>query len=122
MTADSYGRVVGIIRWFRSDLKYGFIKDENGDDGPRDVFFHICEFKPNVTPQPGQKVQYRIIYTDRGPKAIDCVLLPTEESEIDLSAGNSSYENIEHSNRPNGSNSSNGSNGSGNGQFDQNSV
>lgn len=69
-------RVRGIIRFYRSDRRYGFINYQPaGHVKLIEVFFHIAEFKPDSVPQENQAVEFRLLATPRGPRAMDCVLL-----------------------------------------------
>lgn len=68
-------RVRGIIRFYRGDRRYGFISYSPEGHEVIDVFFHVEEFKPGTVPQDNQPVEFRIVATPRGPKAMDCVLL-----------------------------------------------
>ena len=61
----------GQIKFFREEVGYGFI---TGDD-KIDTFFHISEFSAGVVPLKGQSVQYEIIATNKGPKAVKCSLI-----------------------------------------------
>lgn len=67
-------RKIGTVKWYRSDKKFGFIIDENEEES-FDVFFHISEFKLDVIPQSGQVVEYLLVDSKRGYKAIDCVFI-----------------------------------------------
>lgn len=76
-----YTRRTGIIKWYRNDKNYGFIIDDN-EENYRDIFFHISEFKPDVIPQQGQIVEYLLVDSKRGLKAIDCVFIRNEDQVI----------------------------------------
>ena len=55
-----------VIRWF--DRKgYGFISTEN--DG--EVFVHFTELKGTISLIKGQKVQFDVEFSNKGPRAIN---------------------------------------------------
>jgi CspA family cold shock protein len=66
----------GIVKWFRGDKGYGFL---TGDDEV-ETFVHwgaIINSKPGrfKTLIDGQRVQYEIVETDRGPAAQNVSIL-----------------------------------------------
>lgn len=60
--------LIGTVKWFDSKKGYGFI--EPGDGG-RDVFVHFGDIAGEGyrSLEQGDKVQYEVIETPRGPKA-----------------------------------------------------
>lgn len=61
-------RVTGTVKWFNSSKGYGFISSENGD-----VFVHYQSIQGDgfKTLEDGQKVEFEILETDKGPQAKD---------------------------------------------------
>jgi CspA family cold shock protein len=72
--ADRYGQVrellgmaQGTVKWFNADKGYGFI----AVDGGRDVFVHFSAIQSDGyrTLEEGQRVEFEITQSDRGPQA-----------------------------------------------------
>ena len=65
-------RVTGTVKWFNSSKGYGFISSENGD-----VFVHYQSITGDgfKTLEDGQKVEFEIIDSDKGPQAKDVSLV-----------------------------------------------
>ncbi len=65
-------RVTGTVKWFNSSKGYGFISSENGD-----VFVHYQSIQGDgfKTLEDGQKVEFEILDTDKGPQAKDVNLV-----------------------------------------------
>jgi CspA family cold shock protein len=65
-------RVTGTVKWFNSSKGYGFISGENGD-----VFVHYQSIQGDgfKTLEDGQKVEFEIIDSDKGPQAKDVNLV-----------------------------------------------
>jgi CspA family cold shock protein len=61
-------RVTGTVKWFNSSKGYGFISSESGD-----VFVHYQSIQGDgfKTLEDGQKVEFEILETDKGPQAKD---------------------------------------------------
>lgn len=57
----------GTIKWYNSMKGFGFI---SGDDG-KDVFVHRTIVPEGIILYEGDKVEYQVKETDRGPNAID---------------------------------------------------
>ena len=58
-------RVTGTVKWFNSSKGYGFISSENGD-----VFVHYQSIQGDgfKTLEDGQKVEFEIVDSDKGPQ------------------------------------------------------
>lgn len=61
----------GKVKWFNEAKGYGFIQQDNGPD----VFVHYSAIKNDgfKTLTEGQKVQFDIVESDRGLKAVNVV-------------------------------------------------
>ena len=57
----------GTIKWYNSMKGFGFI---SGDDG-KEVFVHRTVVPEGLLLYEGDKVEYQVKETDRGPNAID---------------------------------------------------
>lgn len=59
----------GTVKWFSAEKGYGFIEREDGDD----VFVHFSAIQTEgfKTLEEGQKVEFEIADSDRGPQAVD---------------------------------------------------
>ena len=57
----------GTVKWFIADKGFGFITVDNGDE----VFVHFSEIQGNgfKTLEEGQKVEFDVTQSDRGPQA-----------------------------------------------------
>ncbi len=57
----------GTVKWFNPDKGYGFIAVDNG----RDVFVHYTAIQMDGyrTLEEGQRVEFDIMNSDRGPQA-----------------------------------------------------
>jgi len=66
-------RVIGTIKWFSSEKGYGFIARE---DGP-DVFVHYTAIQAEGfrTLEEGQRVEFTIEDSPKGPQAANVVVL-----------------------------------------------
>lgn len=59
----------GTVRWYDARKGYGFIRDEEGGD----VFVHRSSFRLRGRVRPGERVEYTVAETDRGPTAREVV-------------------------------------------------
>ena len=62
-------RHTGTVKWFNERKGFGFIEQENGDDG----FVHYRKIRGEgfKTLAEGQKVEFTLIPRDKGPAAED---------------------------------------------------
>lgn len=65
-------RMVGTVKWFNSKKGFGFISREDGND----VFVHFSGINMDgyKTLSEGQKVEFEINDSDKGPEARDVKL------------------------------------------------
>ncbi|MEW6676108.1 MAG: cold-shock protein [Nitrospirota bacterium] len=61
----------GKVKWFNETKGYGFIQQDNGPD----VFVHYSSIKSDgfKTLVEGQRVQFDVVESDRGLKAVNVV-------------------------------------------------
>lgn len=62
----------GTVKWFDEKKGFGFIEREDGED---DVFVHYSNIQGTGfrTLHDGEKVEFKVEMTDRGPKATEVV-------------------------------------------------
>lgn len=68
-------RVTGHIKWFDHQKRYGFIKR---DDGKPDVFVHMNDFEDRTDAywlRRGDTVEFDVEVANKGPRALDVVVL-----------------------------------------------
>ena len=69
--------VKGTVKFFNRKNNYGFI---DGDDG-KSYFVHATGLKPGTEIDEGDKVDFKAVSGDKGPKAEDVKLIGKAESE-----------------------------------------
>jgi CspA family cold shock protein len=68
-------KLIGRVKWFDAIKGWGFITKPNGED----VFVHHSGIGAYGTLQDGQRVEFQIEQTPKGPAAVEVVPLPTDE-------------------------------------------
>lgn len=63
-------RLQGVVRWFSRSKGYGFI---GRDDGMKDIFVHFSAIRGDGfrNLETGDKVEFQVEQTDKGPQAVD---------------------------------------------------
>ena len=66
-------RITGTVKWFSREKGYGFIEREGGDD----VFVHFTAIRGSGfrNLEEGQKVEFSVESSPKGPQAADVVAL-----------------------------------------------
>ncbi len=64
----------GLVKWFNSDKGFGFITPSNGG---KDLFVHFSGIMGNNyrTLNEGDKVEYNVQNSQRGPSAVDVAVI-----------------------------------------------
>ena len=57
----------GKVKFYNKERKYGFIAGDNGED----YFFHSTGISADIYVTDGDKVEFKVIEGDKGPKATD---------------------------------------------------
>ena len=67
-------RFKGTVKWFNAQKGFGFIVP---DDGSKDLFVHYSSIKANGfrSLKEGDKVEYEIEQSDKGPKAVNVTII-----------------------------------------------
>jgi CspA family cold shock protein len=67
-------KIKGQVRWFNDSKGFGFITP---DDGSKDIFVHHSAIQSNgfKTLTEGQKVEFEIQQGQKGPSAMNVILL-----------------------------------------------
>jgi CspA family cold shock protein len=67
-------KLIGTVKWFSQRRGYGFITKADGED----LFFHRSEVnqREGGLPDEGQKVEFQIRETKKGPEAFNVSVLP----------------------------------------------
>ena len=65
----SEDRVTGTVKWFNATKGFGFIEQDEGED----VFVHYSAIAGDGyrTLEEGQRVEYTVVDSDKGPQAQD---------------------------------------------------
>lgn len=68
------GKQTGTVRWFKSELGYGFI---GPDGGGKDLFVHhtAIEMDGYKTLSEGQRVTFSVVKGSKGPQASEVAVL-----------------------------------------------
>ncbi len=63
----------GIVKWFNNRKGFGFIADPDGADS--DIFIHYSEIQGEgyKTLEQGDTVEFELVPSERGPKALNVV-------------------------------------------------
>ena len=61
----------GKVKFYNKEKKFGFI---TGDDG-KDYFFHASGISNDIYLRDGDKVEFKVVEGDRGPKAAEISLI-----------------------------------------------
>ncbi len=66
-------RIIGTVKWFNSGKGYGFLSRENGED----VFVHYSAIEAEGFRklEEGQRVEFSVEDTPKGPQATNVILL-----------------------------------------------
>ena len=77
---EDNGRVLGTVQWFSRVKGYGFIRPDTQEE---DVFVHYSAIQGEGyrNLNEGQRVEFAVEDTPKGPQAVDVVGLEGEETE-----------------------------------------
>jgi len=66
-------REIGTVKWFNDSKGYGFIAREQGED----IFVHFRAIRGEGyrTLEDGQKVEFDVVSSDKGPQAQDVMVV-----------------------------------------------
>jgi CspA family cold shock protein len=69
-------KLIGTVKWFSREKGYGFITKADG----KDLFFHRADLArdEHAWPREGEKVEFQVRYTAKGPEAFNVSILPTD--------------------------------------------
>jgi CspA family cold shock protein len=69
-------KLIGTVKWFSREKGYGFITKADG----KDLFFHRADLAKDERswPREGEKVEFQIRNTEKGPEAFNVSILPTD--------------------------------------------
>lgn len=66
------GVLKGTIKRWLDGRGYGFIEPEEGD---KDIFVHYSEIKDTSVIEEGQKVEFEVQTTEKGPRAVNVKII-----------------------------------------------
>ena len=74
------GRTVGTVQWFSRVKGYGFVRPDGQEE---DVFVHYSAIRGDgyKNLSEGQRVEFTVEDSSKGPQAVDVVGIDTAESE-----------------------------------------
>ena len=77
---DDNGRTMGIVQWFSRVKGYGFVRPDGQEE---DVFVHYSAIRGDGyrNLSEGQRVEFTMEDTPKGPQAVDVIALDAGESE-----------------------------------------
>ncbi|HDQ72947.1 MAG TPA: cold-shock protein [Chloroflexi bacterium] len=83
---EENGRTTGTVQWFSRVKGYGFIRP---DEQEEDVFVHYSAIRGEGyrNLNEGQRVEFEVEDSPKGPQAVDVIRLEGEESESVTSTG-----------------------------------
>ena len=83
---EESGRTLGTVQWFSRVKGYGFIRP---DDGEEDVFVHYSVIRGEGyrNLDKGQRVEFTIEDSPKGPQAVDVIGLEALDAEVGLGTG-----------------------------------
>jgi len=61
----------GKVKFYNKEKKFGFI---TGDDG-KDYYFHASGISSDIYLRDGDKVEFKVVDGDRGPKAVEISII-----------------------------------------------
>ncbi|MFQ6101811.1 MAG: cold-shock protein [Anaerolineae bacterium] len=78
---ENSDRTLGTVQWFSRVKGYGFIRPDGQEE---DVFVHYSSIRGNGyrNLDQGQRVEFTIEDTPKGPQAVDVAELGKEETEV----------------------------------------
>jgi CspA family cold shock protein len=77
---DDNGRTLGTVQWFSRVKGYGFVRPDGQEE---DVFVHYSAIRGEGyrNLNEGQRVEFTLEDTPKGPQAVDVVSIETGEDE-----------------------------------------
>jgi CspA family cold shock protein len=92
-------RIRGLVKWFSNQRGYGFVAPEQGGS---DIFVHFSNVQMSgyKTLREGQKVEFEVGIIEKNGKAqsnaLEVIVLPEEQPEVELPEEESEEENEEN--------------------------
>lgn len=77
------GKERGMVKWYDPRKQYGFIVRS----GHPDIYVHRSALRSGRTLRPDDLVEFRVEQTDRGPAAVDVVVVQLETDQVSTAAG-----------------------------------